>query len=228
MNKQKIADIYNKNNQNPGLTIKQLKKEFGMSLKEAAEAIDDILGNNKPSSEKIGSESINYNGGHPQLTRDGNCTLTVRGDGITVSLNIFGSQSIAIQDIIDIHLETQEQIEERVTATRLFTLGVFAFAFKKKKKNSEKYLTVDFKDSAGLTNTMLFSGKNTPSAHALIYRALSEYLANTRPMVEKKKTIETVVINDPYEEVKKAKELLDMGIITQEEFDIKKKQLLDL
>lgn len=33
---------------------------------------------------------------------------------------------------------------------------------------------------------------------------------------------------DPYEEVKKAKELLDMGIITQEEFDIKKKQLLGL
>lgn len=33
---------------------------------------------------------------------------------------------------------------------------------------------------------------------------------------------------DPYEEIKKAKELLDMGIITQDEFDIKKKQLLDL
>ena len=33
---------------------------------------------------------------------------------------------------------------------------------------------------------------------------------------------------DPYEELKKLKELLDMGIITQEEFDTKKKQLLDL
>ena len=32
----------------------------------------------------------------------------------------------------------------------------------------------------------------------------------------------------PAEEVKKMKELLDMGIITQEEFDIKKKQLLGL
>lgn len=35
-------------------------------------------------------------------------------------------------------------------------------------------------------------------------------------------------INDPYEEIKKAKELLDMGILTQEEFDKKKKELLDL
>lgn len=33
---------------------------------------------------------------------------------------------------------------------------------------------------------------------------------------------------DPYEELKKLKELLDLGIITQEEFDTKKKQLLDL
>jgi predicted Zn-dependent peptidase len=34
--------------------------------------------------------------------------------------------------------------------------------------------------------------------------------------------------NSPAEELKKFKELLDMGIITQEEFDTKKKQLLGL
>lgn len=33
---------------------------------------------------------------------------------------------------------------------------------------------------------------------------------------------------DPYDELKKVKELLDMGIITQEEFDLKKKELLGL
>lgn len=35
-------------------------------------------------------------------------------------------------------------------------------------------------------------------------------------------------ISDPYEEIKKLKELVDIGIITQEEFDTKKKQLLGL
>lgn len=34
--------------------------------------------------------------------------------------------------------------------------------------------------------------------------------------------------SDPYEEIKRVKELLDMGIITQEEFDAKKKVLLGL
>ena len=40
----------------------------------------------------------------------------------------------------------------------------------------------------------------------------------------------TTVVNaiSPAEELKKMKELLDMGIITQEEFDAKKKQLLGL
>lgn len=33
---------------------------------------------------------------------------------------------------------------------------------------------------------------------------------------------------DPYEEIKKLKELLDLGIVTEEEFENKKKQLLDL
>ena len=33
---------------------------------------------------------------------------------------------------------------------------------------------------------------------------------------------------DPYEELKKLKELLDLDIITREEFEAKKKQLLDL
>ena len=33
---------------------------------------------------------------------------------------------------------------------------------------------------------------------------------------------------DPYEQVKKLKQLLDMGIISQEEYEQKKKKLLDL
>lgn len=33
---------------------------------------------------------------------------------------------------------------------------------------------------------------------------------------------------DPYEQLKKLKELLDMGILTQDEFDAKKKQILNI
>ena len=40
--------------------------------------------------------------------------------------------------------------------------------------------------------------------------------------------IETTVVDDPYEEIKKLKELLDMGIISQAEFDAKKRALLGI
>lgn len=40
--------------------------------------------------------------------------------------------------------------------------------------------------------------------------------------------VESIEVKDPYEEIKKAKELLDLGIITQEEFEQKKKELLNL
>ena len=38
----------------------------------------------------------------------------------------------------------------------------------------------------------------------------------------------SAVHTDPYEELKRLKELLDLGIVTEEEFETKKKQLLDL
>lgn len=58
-------------------------------------------------------------------------------------------------------------------------------------------------------------------------------LANRLSLLIKEEKAEAIynsssINSDPYEEIKKAKELLDMGIITQDEFDIKKKQLLDL
>ena len=41
-------------------------------------------------------------------------------------------------------------------------------------------------------------------------------------------TVTPAPVADPYEELKKLKELLDLDIITKEEFETKKKKLLDL
>lgn len=61
---------------------------------------------------------------------------------------------------------------------------------------------------------------------------LSQFIQTTSKEIEYKNNednnIETINANDSYEELKKVKELLDMGIITQEEFDIKKKELLGI
>jgi hypothetical protein len=47
---------------------------------------------------------------------------------------------------IDIILEDEKQLSERVTATRLLLIGIFAFAFKKKQNINNKYITFKIKE----------------------------------------------------------------------------------
>lgn len=95
-------------------------------------------------------------------------------------------------------------------------------AFKKQKKTTEKFFTIDFTNSSNMSSTVLISGKNSANAHALAFRALSNFRTN-HSHTEKPKESKDVV-----EKLKQMKELLDLGILTQDEFDKKKKELLNL
>ena len=67
-------------------------------------------------------------------------------------------------------------------------------------------------------NISFFLAKN----HIQIHEAINDLLIN-------RQNIPTAThVDSPIEELRKYKELLDNGIITQEEFDTKKKQLLEL
>lgn len=63
------------------------------------------------------------------------------------------------------------------------------------------------------------------SIHELVTNALMDL---KEEMHQSSQPVQQVKANDPYEEVKKLKELLDMGIITEEEFDLKKKNILGI
>lgn len=67
---------------------------------------------------------------------------------------------------------------------------------------------------------------NSQMAKDLI-KMCDEDLAKLEIILKKDEPVEKSS-NDPIEEVKKLKELLDMGILTQDEFDKKKKELLNL
>ena len=83
--------------------------------------------------------------------------------------------------------------------------------------------------------TMIFEGKEVSipfprSSGKKIRRALKE-LERERAKASKVSAAGqtgTAGLSDPYEEVKKLKELLDLDIITEEEFQKKKKDLLNL
>ena len=61
-------------------------------------------------------------------------------------------------------------------------------------------------------------------------KKIKEYVDEQILKIAQTKTGATIIQQtaSPAEELKKMKELLDMGVITQEEFDAKKKQLLGL
>lgn len=82
----------------------------------------------------------------------------------------------------------------------------------------------------------LYNGKSllkTSDDFAVIYRD-AQHILSLLQLICDSSADEPVLENktssslDPYEELKKLKELLDLGTVTQEEFDQKKKKLLDL
>ncbi|NAT20652.1 hypothetical protein DC087_16340 [Clostridioides difficile] len=73
----------------------------------------------------------------------------------------------------------------------------------------------------------ILSFKKNDNVCATIYKKLVEYRKNNK--VEDANNIaDKNNVIDPLEKIKTLKELLDMGAITEEEFNAKKKELLNL
>lgn len=76
----------------------------------------------------------------------------------------------------------------------------------------------------GGENAIQFSGKERNAEAEIIV----SFIKNKIEEVKNAPTGGIVQQASPAEELKKFKELLDLGVITQEEFDVKKKQILGL
>lgn len=115
-------------------------------------------------------------------------------------------------------LESGSELQARVTMTRLVALGVFAFAAKKK-KGGEKYLTIEGPDFVW-TAEVKRDKKDIDKAMKFINQI------NTNSKIYSKSMQITSSTTSIADELKKFKELLDSGAITQEEFEIQKSKLL--
>lgn len=106
------------------------------------------------------------------------------------------------------------------------SLYSISFISKKTKTKSSKYKKA--MNEAHKTLAALNMIMNETSKIDQLENDEEEYNENDFDEIEENEVNEDVNTSDPYEEIKKVKELLDMGIITQEEFDDKKKKLLGL
>lgn len=200
----------------------EAKKEKDQKKNEFKEAL-------KNAGVSYGSSICDYFGGHPEILNKATGTLEIKKDGLYFQRTIpFAGFIIPIQDITKAEFKNDTQISKDVTLVRLLALGVFAFGAKKKTKEEHNYLVVTY-NSNGIENAVIFEangGLLSKGANALvgaIMKARQEYL-NENP------TTEEVAIesnsNDIPSLIKKLSDLKEQGILSEEEFDSKKKELL--
>jgi len=163
-----------------------------------------------------------YLGGHPARTKpkDG-VTLLFTNDGIVVSgfKELF---RIPWADITELAVEGSSEMQRRVTAGRLLTIGVFAFAAKKKSVENHSFITVGMKE----TEVLFENEKKAPQAiRAQLAPLIAKINAYGGSQTESV-TNETRSEPDAVEQLKKLGELRDTGLLTIEEFDAKKAELL--
>lgn len=125
-----------------------------------------------------------------------------------------GTETKSLKNVIA-RIETGSELQTRVTMTRLVALGVFAFAAKKK-KGGEKYLTIEGPDFVW-TAEIKRDRKDINKAMNFV----SQINTNSKIFSNSSKSSPSIA-----EELKKFKELLDSGAITQEEFEMQKAKLL--
>lgn len=95
----------------------------------------------------------NYVGGHPDFDKE-ILGVSVKDAGDSISFYQQGFPTampyhrfdILKSNIDSISIEDASTIEKRLTVGRLFLVGIFALAWKKKKKNEIAFMVIDWKD----------------------------------------------------------------------------------
>ncbi|MBP3852875.1 MAG: SHOCT domain-containing protein [Erysipelotrichaceae bacterium] len=170
----------------------------------------------------VTSYRLAYVGGNTGIPRGSSVTLEVY-DKFLLCVSVAVRKGIErtlipFTMVEHIRIETQDEIKERFEDHRVLLSGPLATMFKKKPKKKQKLLTLDAIDPNGQAILLVFEGDAVYDVQALV-----EPLVRKEEQPKKKETA-----MDPYEEMKKVKELLDLGIIDQEDFEKKKKELLNL
>ena len=115
----------------------------------------------------------------------------------------------------ELELDGPDNLNSRITATRLLTLGVFAFAAKKKTGESYAFFTL----SDGSPVVIEF-----PKTSYLQLKAIfAPYMSKVSTQASDEKPIQGST-----EQLKEFASLLEQGLITQEDYDLAKRQILGI
>ena len=67
-----------------------------------------------------------------QGDRTSTVLISIMSNGLELQHSMTSAETIFWDDIAELEVEGADAIQKRITASRLLTIGIFAFAFKKK------------------------------------------------------------------------------------------------
>lgn len=172
------------------------------------------------SEDKIYSSFAKYGGGHPAVMKVCNGEITVNKLGLFFKSGLLYMFHIPLEDIINAEYKNESQISKDVTLTRLVLLGFFAFGLKKKRKDEQNFLILQYK-IANTESKIIFDTEMAGNIASAILKAKQEFGCNNK--MEDVKQIEN---NDIPNQIRQLAELKNEGILTEEEFQKKKDELL--
>lgn len=172
---------------------------------------------------QLGYVSIGYVGGYDDQRRF-NAKLCFYENQVEYSQ--FGKPVkdlvIKSKDIASIEVTGQQQTNSRISVTRMATLGVFSLAAPKRTTVKEASVVIGLKDGKQVFfHTKLLTEFEV---HQKLANAIS-YYHSVQPAQASQPVTQGISNAD---ELEKLAALKEKGIITQDEFDAKKKQLLGL
>lgn len=103
-------------------------------------------------------DKIEYVAGIPNLNK--NFVVEIQPDAESLNFIDFSTKKKMIQiyrkDILNIYIEDDTTIESRVGIKRMLLVGIFAFAWKKRKTNPLGFLVIEYKDDISGAEKAIF------------------------------------------------------------------------
>jgi hypothetical protein len=176
---------------------------------------------------KAESWPASYLGGFSGFTSRYKEPVKMRFDATQVAIEnspILGDKRVLwvmpYNKIKDVRIDTAEHL----TAARLLLTGILAFGLKKK----DRYLVVSFEDQNGMMQNPVFEGMWINSAQQEIYKRITQARQAQAPLppVDQQPQQPPAATIDVAEQIEKLGKLRDKGLLTEQEFDSKKQELL--
>ncbi len=193
---------------------KQVAKSYQEHQEKVAETKDARGG-------RIRALSVEYMGGFGDYRKaKGSLTFYQKRTEFSSLMTKFTLENSNVRDVV---VEGKSEVNRRVTVTRLLAVGIFAFALKKKSTDKEAYITIELAD--GQEVIFFVDNKAPMELKAKLAKVISQV---KQAGVAGQTQATTQPQGSVADELTKLASLKEQGILTQTEFDAKKKQLLGL